>query len=376
MEEIKVLLNNVKDSDYWVRKENIRKLLDYPEDLYLSDLEGWLRNGKDALLINVSMETFRALGKRALGSLVFLLRDEDSDVRNYAATVLGDIKDPVALESLVGALQDHDENVRIAAAEALGKLGDTRAVAPLVASLDDMPWTAMAHIEALGKIGGKHALSVLYECLENEDYRGMACFAIEKAGDQSSIEYLIPLLDKEDTKEQALQAIISIAEKNEIELSPSLFSPYINQFMDWMNSPQDEVRRAAFIALSWSEDIRGLPFFLKAFEDDLLLEYSLKGLLSLGKKAVPEIIKAMEKPSKNKVALAKVLSMMGEKESLMLFADDEDDEVRTEVALAIGALRTPQAAEMLQTLSRDPSEEVRTAALLALKNSERQVHDL
>ena len=91
---------------------------------------------------------------------------------------------------------------------------------------------------------------------------------------------------------------------------------------------------------------------------------------------MPEIIKAMEKPSKNKVALAKVLSMMGEKESLMLFADDEDDEVRTEVALAIGALRTPQAAEMLQTLSRDPSEEVRTAALLALKNSERQVHDL
>lgn len=371
MEEIKVLLNNLKDSDWWVRKENIRKLLDYPEDLYLFDLEEWLRNGEDALLRNVSMETYKELGERALGSLIFLLRDEDSDVRIFSANVLGDIKEPAALCSLVGALHDPDDNVRIAVTEALGKIGDARAVEPLAATLGDMPWTAMAAIEALGNIGGEHALSALHACLENEEYRGMVCAAIEKAGDRSSIEHLIPLLDLEDIKEQALQALVSIAEREKIDLSPSLFSGKIDQLTDWLSSPQDEVRRAAFIALSWSEDIRGLPYLLKAFHDDLLLEYVLNGLLSLGKKAVPEIVKAMEEPSKNKVILAKVLSMMGEKDSLMLFAHDEDDEVRTEVALAIGTLRTPEAAEVLQGLSRDHAEEVRAAALLALRNSER-----
>jgi hypothetical protein len=84
----------------------------------------------------------------------------------------------------------------------------------------------------------------------------------------------------------------------------------------WLDSPQEEIRRAAFIVLSWCNDMRGLPYFLKAFQDDLLLEYAINGLLALGKKAVPEIVKAMKKPGKNKEYL-KVLSMMG-KDALLL----------------------------------------------------------
>ena len=117
--------------------------------------------------------------------------------------------------------------------------------------------------------------------------------------------------------------------------------------------------------------MRGLPYFLRAIQDELLPDYALKGLLSLGKPAVPEIVKALEKALRNKGILAKVLSMLGENSSLVLFAGDEDDEVRTEVALAIGSLRTPEAAEALQALSRDRSEEVRAAALLSMRNSER-----
>jgi HEAT repeat protein len=254
MEEIKVLLKDLKNSDWWIRKETIRKLLNYPEDLYLADLEKLLRNGEDALSRNASMETYKELGERALGSLIFLLRDEDSDVRIFSANVLGDIKNPAALGALVNTLQDPDDNVRTAVAEALGKIGDERAVAPLEASLGDMPWTALAAIEALGKIGGAQALSALHACLENEEYRSMACAAVEKAGDQSSIEKLIPLLDQEDTSEQALQAIVSIAEQQKIELSPSLFSGYIDQLT--ARQTRRRMRSKAFIALSWSEDMR------------------------------------------------------------------------------------------------------------------------
>ena len=375
MDEIRALLGNLKDNDWWVRKETARKLLAYPEELYLPDLEKWLRNGEDAILRNASMETYKELGERALGPLVYFLRDEDSDVRIFSANVLGDIKSPMALQALVKAMQDPDDNVRIAVIEALGKIGDTRAVGPLSALLGDMPWTAMAAIAALGKIGGEKALAALYKCLENQEYMGMACSALEKAGDRSSIEHLVPLMDRDDAKELVLQAIVGIAEREKVKLSPSRLSCNLDQLTDWLNSPQDEVRRAAFIALSWSEDPRGLPYFLKAFQDDLLLEYAVKGLLSLGDQAVPEIIKAMQQPCKNKGMLAKVLAMTGAKETLMLFAGDEDNEVRAEVALAIGQIRTPEAAEALQALSRDPVEEVRAAALLSLRNSEREVYN-
>ena len=373
LEEIRVLLNDLRSSDWWVRKETIRKLLDYPENLYMSDLEEWLRNGEDALLRNVSMETFKELGQRAFGSLGCLLMDEDVDVRIFAANVLGDIMNPAALGALVGALKDPEENVRIAVAEALGKIADERAVAPLSASLGDVPWTAMAAIEALGRIGGPKALAVLHQCLENKDYCGIACSALEKAGDRSSVEHLLPYLKEEEVGELVLQAIVGIAEREKTALPASLFSGDIDRFLDWLASPHEEVRRAAFIVMSWSNDMRGLPYLLKAFQDDLLLEQALNGLLALGKGAVPEIVETMKKRGKNNGVLAKVLSMMGEKDALMLFVNDEDDEVRAEAALAIGSLRTPEVAEMLQRLSRDPVEEVRAAALLSLRNSKREV---
>jgi HEAT repeat protein len=213
--EIRALLNRLKDSDWWVRKETIRKLLDYPEALYVSDLKEWLRNGEDALLRNASMETFRELGERALASLAFLLMDEDVDVRIFAANVIGDIKDPAALGALAGALHDPVDNVRIAAAEALGKIGDNRAVGPLTEALGDMPWAALAAIEALGKIGGNDALYALYTCLENEDYQAMACAAIGQAGDRSSLDHLAAYLDHEDIKALVLQAIVCITEREE-----------------------------------------------------------------------------------------------------------------------------------------------------------------
>lgn len=375
MEEIMALLSNLKNSDWWVRKETIGKLLDYPEEMYLSELEEWLRNGNDALQRNASMEAFKELGERALGSLVCLLKHEDVDVRILSANVLGNIKEPSALGGLIVALQDPDENVRIAAAEALGKIGDVRAVEALTAALGDMSWAAMAAIEALGSIGCIKARAVLHKCLENEDYCGIACFALEKAGDRNSMEHLIPLLKKENVRELALQTIVGIAEREKTTPPASLFSRDIDLLVDWFGSPQEEIRRAAFIAMSWSNDMRGLPYFLKAFRDDLLLEYAINGLLALGSKAVPEIVETMKKPGKNNGILAKVLSMIGEKETLMLFANDEDDEVRAEVALAIGSLRVPEVPETLQMLSRDPVAEVRAAALLSLRNSKREVQN-
>jgi HEAT repeat protein len=156
-----------------------------------------------------------------------------------------------------------------------------------------------------------------------------------------------------------------------VKLPSSFFAGTFEMLKDWFDSPQEETRRTALIALSWSEDMRGLECLLEACQDDQLLEYALCGILSLGKKAAPEIVNVMHKKNKNRRMLAKILSMTGEQERLLTFADDEDEEVRTEVALAIGSLRTPEAAETLLALSRDPAEEVREAALLSIRMSER-----
>ncbi|MBI5640141.1 MAG: HEAT repeat domain-containing protein [Nitrospirae bacterium] len=369
MQEVQELLLGLQSSNWWVRKERIEKLLGYPEGLYMSVLEAWIKKDDDALLRNASMEAYRALGRRSLNSLVSLLQEDDADVRIFSANLLGDIKDSNSLPALIEAMADPDDNVRIAAAEALGKIGDKRAIPALTASLDDVPWAVMAAIESIGIIGGEEALSVLYRCLERDEYCGMACAAIAKAGNLRSLPYLMPYLQRGDIREFALKAVVSIAERDGIRPAPAEFEGMAPLLTELLGSPDNELRKAAFIALSWTEDVRTLPCLFDALNDDRLQEYAVKAIISVAGKAVPEIIEALKRPGRNRVILAKILSMCGEDKALLEFAGDEDAEVRTEAALALGNIGDAEAQEALARLRRDPVEEVRAAACRSVKKT-------
>ena len=65
------------------------------------------------------------------------LGHNDKAFRQFAAVVLGKIKDPRAVEPLIAALKDADSGVRGKAVVALGKIGDSRAVDPLITALKD-----------------------------------------------------------------------------------------------------------------------------------------------------------------------------------------------------------------------------------------------
>ncbi|MBI4690631.1 MAG: HEAT repeat domain-containing protein [Nitrospirae bacterium] len=372
MQEIREVLNNLRADDWWVRKNTIENLLTYPEDSYLSIMEEWLRDD-DPLLRNAAMETYRALGNKAVKSLISLLEDRNPDVRIFAANVFGDIKDGSAIAALIAALNDTDVNVRIASAESLGKLGETKAIDPLARGVNDVPWVAMACIEAIGEIGGDKAVSVLCKCLEKEEYRGITFTAIEKAGDNHVIKHLTPFIDKEDElRELSLKAVVNIADREGKKPMPSYFMRLIPLLIEMQGSPHPELRRAAFIALSWAEDIRGLQYLIDALNDDELQEYAIKGIISIGKKAVPGIIDALKKTvGRNRAILADILFMMGEYKALIQFADDNDPEVRVEAAIAMGHIPSARTLEMLSKMLTDPEDEVRLAAQKMLEDLNR-----
>jgi HEAT repeat protein len=363
MEDIRTLLKDLDSTEWWERNNIIKKLLQYPEELYLPFLEEALKDHENDTLRNASMEFYRIVGSKALSSLLKLINDRDEEVRLFAATLLGDIKDPSAIPLLVEGLKDPSANVRASCAEALGKIGDPKAVSPLANAIEDEPWVAMAAIKALGDIGGEEALNVLYKNLDREEYRGMIIEALEESGDIASIEYLFPILKDPHMRELALKAIVNISCREGTIPDTESLRDHMSLFIELQQSPQPDIRKAAFIALCWTRDVRGLPYYIDALEDEELQEYAIEAILGIGKEAVPALADALRDTGRfHRVIIAKIISSLEAHNVLIEFFDDIDPEVRTEVALALGFINSEEADKILSDMLDDPEDEVRMAA--------------
>jgi HEAT repeat protein len=124
-------------------------------------LEAAVRNDADADLRNGAMEALVAFGEMAIPHLTKLLTDDNEEVRNFSAVMLGDIGNPRAVEPLIGALKDPEANVRHGAAEALGKIGDKRAVAPLQEMGNGDFWDQFYSSAALELLAGTDTLEAV-----------------------------------------------------------------------------------------------------------------------------------------------------------------------------------------------------------------------
>ncbi len=370
--ELLELLEGLRSKDWWNRYKVTTELIKHPEEEYIDFLENALRNNEDANIRNAAIEIYKALGSRAFPSIFSLIKDDDHEVRLFSVNILGQIGNKEVMPHLFRTINDPDENVRVASAEALGMIGDESALHALKKTLDDELWVAMAGLQAIGEIGGEEALSIIYDCLEKEEYQDFAITAIAKAGNKHSIKYLTKFLDKTDhvfNKELALEAIVKIAERERVRLRPENFRNFIPIIIETLNSPDFEMKKSAFIALCWSEDINGLPYFIEAIKDNELQEYAIDGLLSIGRKAAPAIVESLKNSDGNhRKILAKVLSMLGENEALLEFKKDENPEVRVEVALALGSVKSATYVRALLKMLSDPYEEVRLAARKSLDN--------
>jgi len=360
--------------DWWERQQYITMLTAFPIDEYMAELEQGIRNDDDADVRNAAMEVYRALGPRGFSSLEALLKDSNHEVRLFAVNILCSIADRGTFPLLAEAILDADVNVRVASAEALGKIRDERAVPVLENVLDDEPWVAMAAIDALGQIGGEAALRVLYRCLEMPGFQELAIASIGKAGKQGSIKYLAECLHNAQLAEYALKAFLEIAERENVRPAPEFFMHHIPMLLGMLQSADPGTRKAVGIAISWSHSAGAQQCLIESVRDEELQEHAVAALLQAGKRAVCGIIDEMRgSTGPHRVLLAKTLSMLGEHDALLQFAADSDPEVRTEVALALGSVALPRAAQTLESMLNDPEEEVRMAARRSLEKKAKGV---
>jgi len=142
------------------------------------------------------------LEKLGLGELVKALHEHtDPQVRQYAAYLLGQAKNPRAVQPLIEALADFDKSVREQAMLALSKIGKA-AIEPLAEAMKEPKWEVRYRAaEALGKIADEKAVQPLIQGLkDNRDHvRYMAVKGLHELQDSEAIEPMIILLKDENT---------------------------------------------------------------------------------------------------------------------------------------------------------------------------------
>jgi HEAT repeat protein len=133
--------------------------------------------------------TIISMGKGAVPALIKASADENLEVRKRVTRILGEIKDPRAVQCLLLALDDKDRNVRMLAADSLGQIG---------------------------KPSTEGLLGVLKNKEKPIETRADAAWALGKIGDPSAVEPLIVVLDEgdADVRLQASRALGRITSKD------------------------------------------------------------------------------------------------------------------------------------------------------------------
>lgn len=311
----------------------------------------------DAALINVTAEDMPAspdilnLGKRSTRALERCLADNaDAGIRAGCAAMIHALGDRRALATLHAALDDWDPGVRLEVISALGAMPDKSSVEPLLKLLrrqDEEPQNRIVLLQALGAMSDQRAVRVLRAELANK--RGKA----EDEGQDLRPEAFSALwtcrhLMARGTLEGDVAA--ALASDNDAlvltatEAAAELRAPrLVSALVPLMEHSLPDVRNKAVYALGRIGDKTATKALLAALpqvRDGRMLNNIAFALERLDKTAFYSSIERV----------------IGHKQAV----------IRLNAAFVLGDVRRPDGLPMLRKALADPSDFVRTSAIVAV----------
>lgn len=141
------------------------------------------------------------IDNRLLESLSNALLDEDPDVRIYAARALGATKSPQIIVPLTMLLSDNNSNVCEEAAEILGKMRGKAVAEKLIKLMSDSPspYLITKVLKILGEIGSPEYVDLIsmYLSVDDRDLNYAAVLALGKIAKEGPEEKIASMLDDE-----------------------------------------------------------------------------------------------------------------------------------------------------------------------------------
>lgn len=253
-----------------------------------------LLRSDEAPVRNGAMDILRALGVQELQSVIMLLKDEDVDIRIFAADILGSAGNVMAVAPLCEALlKDPEVNVRYQAAVSLGSLGMTEAAKCLNMAMRDEEWVQYSVIEALAKIGHGSSVDAMVKAMTHSSEL-VVSMIIDALGDMGNVKAVTLLLQRMETSPTALRnkivkAIVKILGAKLVNLLPKDARENFREYLlIALQDEEVEVQDAAItgLAVMGGEDaaagVLGIAAKLNEDKDQDRLDQIMNSLAHMG----------------------------------------------------------------------------------------------
>ena len=363
-----------------------------------------LENEKDATL---RIEAIRALGsfgtKRVLRPYEALLDDPDPQVSTAAAKALAQLTymgDRYAIHIMKRLWRDESrEDLRTIAVVALGRGGKFYVLDDVLALLDSDQATIRGDAaEALGIIGDVKAVDPLVVLLGDEDktVRSKVCMALGTLGDPKAAKPLLKVAQEDIEKYvrgDAAYALGRIADQDSLpEMIKLLKDADVNDRWSYqyavgsygtlafdagvelLGSEKKGLRQAGVSILTQTHDTRAKEHLIGAL-DDKSQDVRIDVARALGQLAGKDIVKAIldrykkEKTEDVRGALLGAMGYIGDPKFMPVLisaSQDEANRLKAEAVRALGAYREKKAIDALIAALESDNEWVRESAASTL----------
>ncbi|NHJ04744.1 MAG: HEAT repeat domain-containing protein [Candidatus Heimdallarchaeota archaeon] len=185
-------------------------------------------------------------GKKIASSILlnFLERDEDNEVKSYAANALSKIGGRFVTNQLIRFLKHNSWVTRMKAVETLGARRSVKAIYPIIYLLknDSVPsvreWAAIS----LGKIGKKKATKALTTCLLSDpkwEIRMESAYALGHINDKRAKKFLLQAFQSDDDYQVRWAAASSLGKIDE-DNAQTVLSDLSEKLLKIIKTEKDE----------------------------------------------------------------------------------------------------------------------------------------
>jgi HEAT repeat protein len=242
----------LRNGDSSEKEKAIEAMIDSPSKKIIEQIVPLLQE-KDTATRMAVLEIMKKIGDYDLDAVTALLDDDNEDIRVYACEMLASIKHPDSIPKLIDKMTGDAANVRNAAASALGEFKDERAINALLNALHDDDWIAFSSIYSLGKIRNKKAVVPLLSLLAHgeEEISLAACEVLITFDGENLLEEIFRILRRWDKRrrDRYIEIIIGKGDEPTLErLRDSLGEELFEYLLNYVEGGNSDTRMMRMIA--------------------------------------------------------------------------------------------------------------------------------